>query len=120
MHHRYESQPFQVVKKINHFSPLRNSPNGLKEKIDFYNLPANHIKPNNKNMPEKGLQAGDNQKECNFQNIRGSYLNAPIKKIWESDWTLIIPETHKENGNLFWSIIFFNHQILFLSDSPNL
>jgi hypothetical protein len=22
---------------------------------------------------------------------RTSYLNAPVKKIWESDWTLLIP-----------------------------
>ena len=28
-----------------------------------------------------------------------------IKKIWESDWTLLIPETHKENGNMFWMIL---------------
>lgn len=26
------------------------------------------------------------------------------KKMWEYDWTLLIPETHKESGNIFWMV----------------
>lgn len=53
MHHRYESQPFQVIKQINHFSPLRNSPNALKERNDLMNLPVNYFKANGKVTNEK-------------------------------------------------------------------
>jgi len=102
MHHRYESQTFQVVKQINHFSPLINSPtNPLKERNDFSNIPVNYFKANSKLTNEKNTKLNTNRQEYNSENIRSSYLNAPIKKIWESDWTLLIPETHKENGNLF-------------------
>lgn len=41
------------------------------------------------------------EKENGVERNRASYLNVPIRKIWESDWTLLIPETHKENGNIF-------------------
>lgn len=101
MHHHYESQPFQVIKQINHFSPLRNSPNALKERNDFQNLPVNYFKANSKITNDKTNKINLNRQESVIENNRTSYLNAPIKKIWESDWTLIIPETHKENGNLF-------------------
>lgn len=102
MHHRYESQTFQVVKQINHFSPLINSPtNALKQRNDFPNLPVNYFKANSKFTNEKNNKINTNRQEYNSDNIRSSYLNAQIKKIWESDWTLLIPETHKENGNLF-------------------
>lgn len=41
MHHRYESQPFQIARQINNFSPV-NRGNGLRERVDYNNLPANY------------------------------------------------------------------------------
>ena len=40
-------------------------------------------------------------RENDLTKFRNSYLDVPIKKIWESDWTLLIPETHKEGGSMF-------------------
>lgn len=48
---------------------------------------------------EKFVEKDENH---SLERNRSSYLNAPIRKIWESDWTLLIPETHKESGNIFW------------------
>lgn len=100
MHHRYESQPFQVVRQINNFSPgNRNS--GLMERRDFTNRDLNTQLDNEKFKAEKVIKPSTGEKENLFEKNRSSYLNVPLRKIWESDWTLIIPETHKENGSIF-------------------
>ena len=38
MHNRYESQPFQIVRQINNFSPKSHGVTGLKERNDFNNM----------------------------------------------------------------------------------
>lgn len=96
MHHRYESQPFQIVRQIHNFSPFSQGATGLRERNDFNNL--NHLQRNDK-AAEK--MAVCEKPETTLERNRSSYLHAPIRKIWESDWTLLIPETHKENGNIF-------------------
>ena len=100
MQNRYESQPFQVVRQINNFSPVARSTMGLRERNDFNNLSSNVGRPD-----EKGTDRVERTKLADKENgigkFRNSYLDVPIKKIWESDWTLLIPETHKENGSMF-------------------
>ncbi len=44
MHHRYESQPFQIIRQIHNFSPISQGATGLRERNDFSNLPQNLIK----------------------------------------------------------------------------
>lgn len=112
MHHRYESQPFQIVRQINNFSTA-DRVSGLRERNDFNNLP-NSPQANNQTVKvEKIEKSSFGPKDSLIEKNRSSYLNAPIRKIWESDWTLIIPETHKENGSIFWMILsyalFQNH-----------
>jgi hypothetical protein len=97
MHHRYESQPFQIVRQIHNFSPLSQGATGLRERNDFNNLPQNFFRTEKGNEKVVNVEKMDPSIEKN----RSSYLHAPIRKIWESDWTLLIPETHKENGNIF-------------------
>ena len=101
MQNRYESQPFQVVRQINNFSPLIRSNMGLKERTDFNNISTNFVRNNEKNMPEKTDRPKFTEPEACLENVRASMTSTPVRKIWESDWTLLIPETHKENGNMF-------------------
>ena len=101
MQNRYESQPFQVVRQINNFSPLIRSNMGLKERTDFNNISSNFVRSNDKNIPQKTERPKFTEQDICLENIRPSMTNAPMKKIWESDWTLLIPESHKENGNMF-------------------
>lgn len=42
MQTRFESQPFQMVRTINNFSPMNHGTTGLRERNDFTNLP-NHF-----------------------------------------------------------------------------
>lgn len=44
MHNRYESQPFQLVRQINNFSPMGHGTTGLRERNDFVNLPSNYFR----------------------------------------------------------------------------
>ena len=48
MIHRFDSQPFQMVRQINNFSPIAHGPTSLKERNDFTNLPSNCFRPNDK------------------------------------------------------------------------
>ena len=48
MQHRYESQPFQVVRQINNFSPMNQSLTALRDRTDFNNIPMNCSKNENK------------------------------------------------------------------------
>jgi hypothetical protein len=98
MYHRYESQPFQIVRQIHNFSPIAQGATGLKERNDFNNVSQNFFRSGDK-LTEKTSVCEKN--EIIMDRNRSSYLHAPIRKIWESDWTLLIPETHKENGNIF-------------------
>lgn len=87
---KYESIPFQQFMKIHNFSPIGC---GLKERNDFNNINSlNNNRIDKINLPK--LEEENEQQ-------RNSYLTQPTKKLWESDWTLLIPETHKDNGNLF-------------------
>ena len=101
MQNRYESQPFQVVRQINNFSSAIRSTMGLQERNDFNNLSSNVCIPEEKKVTDKVERTKMVDKENGVTKFRHSYLDVPIKKIWESDWTLLIPETHKENGSMF-------------------
>ena len=101
MQNRYESQPFQVVRQINNFSPLIRSNMGLKERTDFNNISSTLVRSHDKKVAEKTERPRFTEQDACLDNIRNSMMNAPVKKIWESDWTLLIPETHKDNGNMF-------------------
>jgi hypothetical protein len=100
MQNRYESQPFQVGRQIHNFSPAVRTSLALKERNDFNNLSSLPITNEHKYTSGKDRLVLT-EKDSTHLNDRQSYLNAPIRKIWESDWTLLIPETHKENGNIF-------------------
>jgi hypothetical protein len=43
MQNRYESQPFQVIRQINNFSPIAHSM-ALRERNDFGNVGINYFK----------------------------------------------------------------------------
>ena len=81
MHHRYESQPFQVVRQINNFSPV-NRGNGLRERTDYNNLPINYQSGNEKLGVEQIKKPSLSENEVVTEKNRTSYLNAPIRKIW--------------------------------------
>ena len=100
MQNRYDCQPFQVVRQINNFSPMARNSGALKDRNDFNNLPVNS-KAHDKLGVDKHEKLSFVERDTSMESNRNSYLNAPIRKIWESDWTLLIPETHKENGNIF-------------------
>lgn len=101
MHHRYESQPFQIIRQIHNFSPIAQGATGLRERNDFTNLPPNNFFRSDKLSEKASVISVCEKIEPTIDRNRSSYLHAPIRKIWESDWTLLIPETHKENGNIF-------------------
>ena len=58
-------------------------------------MSSNNNRADQKYVKENTERVKFTDKENDVANFRRSYLDVPIKKIWESDWTLLIPETHK-------------------------
>jgi hypothetical protein len=101
MQTRFESQPFQMVRTINNFSPMNHGTTGLRERNDFTNIPNHFFRADKPAALGCFEKLAVPEREATLDRNRSSYLHAPVRKIWESDWTLLIPETHKENGNVF-------------------
>ena len=56
---------------------------------------------NNYPCPENPAKVFNHEKMKPYSPLKmGSNKKNP-KKMWEYDWTLLIPETHKESGSLF-------------------
>lgn len=80
-----------MTRQINSFTPMNMyAQPALKERSDFKNINENKQNRVEKRHAKKTGSCDEIEMIGDDKN-RVSYLNIPIKKIWESDWTLLIP-----------------------------
>ena len=82
-----QSKPLQFARYSQPNRPPPPQRSGLAERSDFNNLPPAPT-PAKPQAPIEVAKSGENR---TLERNRSGVLGVPTKKIWESDWTLLIP-----------------------------